>query len=374
MKRLARKVIGVIAAFTWMGGCASIVGIEELTFDGGAQVSESCKAYCAKMAQACKGPNAMYSSPEACLGVCAKLPPGDILEPFDNSVACRMKEAQLAIDTSEPETHCLAAGPGGAPNCGKNCDSWCTVLQKACPTEFGFMPDCPRACSALKDRGAFELMTDHDGDTIQCRLEHVSNAASSAAAPATHCKHAALAAQEYCQAPQDKAPDCAEFCRFNMAACTGDLAVYESNKQCMAVCMALEPGQNSHREENTMGCRSWHTFNALIDPASHCAHTGPGGDGHCGVDTPDKFGNCVSYCAIAETACGAVFTAKYTSQTACQVDCTTQPEAFGAKHDSKYKLAAAQTGNTLQCRLLHASRALSDATECASALGLGVCQ
>jgi hypothetical protein len=236
------------------------------------------------------------------------------------------------------------------------------------------MPDCPRACAALKDRGTFDLDADHAGDTIQCRLEHVSNANGNATAPASHCPHSALVASEYCLAPQDKPPDCAEFCRFNMAGCSGDLAVYESEKQCMAVCATLPPGTSGDRVENTMGCRHWHTFNSLFEPTSHCAHTGPGGDGHCGIDAVDKTGNCVSYCTIAEKACGALFLATFASQTACQVDCSTRPDAFGARHDSRYSIATSLSGSTLQCRLLHASRALSDATECPSALGLDACQ
>ena len=42
--------------------------------------------------------------------------------------------------------------------------------------------------------------------------------------------------------------------------------------------------------------------------------------------------------------------------------------------DSRYKVSAGQMGgNTMACRLLHASRALSDPNECPSALGGGVC-
>jgi hypothetical protein len=371
MSGIARKLAGAVVLFSWAVGCASIVGIEDRTFDAAPADSEECKEYCKIVEQACQGDNAVYSSPQACLGTCAKLDPGDI-EANGNTVTCRMKEARRALSTGEPATHCKAAGPGGAPTCGENCESWCTLLQKTCPTEFGAMGDCPRACDALKDKGTFNLDADHDGDTIQCRLEHVSNATASN--PASHCKHAALVPNEYCRAPQDKAPECAEFCRFNIAGCTGDLAVYESEKQCMAVCNALPPGLNRDREENTIGCRSYHTFNSLIVPVSHCAHTGPGGDGHCGIDAVGKTGNCESYCILAEKACGAVFTAKYPSQSACQVDCSTQPDAFGAKLDNKYSVATAQTGNTMQCRLLHASRALSDATACPSALGLGACQ
>jgi hypothetical protein len=190
----------------------------------------------------------------------------------------------------------------------------------------------------------------------------------------THCGHAALAPTQYCRAALEDPPDCAEFCRFNLTACTGEFSVYESTEQCMAVCMALDRGLNSNRDENTMGCRSWHTFNSLIDPASHCSHTAPGGDGHCGLDVIGKTGNCVAYCTLAEKACPAGFAAKYASQAACQLDCSTQPDGFGAKLDSKYRLSTATSGNTLQCRILHASRALSDDTACPSALGQGACQ
>jgi hypothetical protein len=379
MTPLARKLLGVATMLIGVAGCAAIVGIEDRTFDGGptdggTSNSPACNDYCSKVMTACPGHFAVYSSADACLGVCRRLPPGDEVEPAPNTLACRRKQVEFAITTQEPRDYCPAAGPGGAGTCGTNCESWCTLLQQTCPKEYSAMPDCPRACSALKDTGKFDADLDHDGDTIQCRLVHVSNANSNASAPATHCGHAALVSSEYCEAPQDKAPDCAEFCRFNAAGCPGDLSVYESNQQCLAVCGALPPGTNGDREENTMGCRSWHTFNALIDPASHCGHTGPGGDGHCGVDAPDKTGNCVAYCILAEKACATGFAAKYSSQSACQVDCSNQPDAFGAKHDSKYRLATSATGNTLQCRLLHVSRALSDATECPSGLGQGVCQ
>jgi hypothetical protein len=374
MRSLTRTLVGAVATFLWLGGCATLVGIEDVTYDAAPPHSKACIEYCETVAKACKGDHELYSTNDACLGTCDKLAPGDDLEPIGNTVACRKKEAQLAITTSEPQAHCQAAGPGGAPSCGKNCESWCTLMQRTCPSDYRLMPDCMRACAALKDRGSFDLRVDHDGDTIQCRIEHVSNATGSPTAPATHCGHAALVPTLYCHSPQDKPPDCAEFCRFNMAGCTGDFAVYESTQQCLAVCAALEPGVNGHRVENTMGCRHWHTFNSLFEPAAHCAHTGPGGDGHCGLDEMDKTGNCVSYCVLAEKACSAAFLAKYGSQTACQLDCSTQPVAFGARKDSEYRLATAVSGNTLQCRILHASRALTDVTACLSALGQGACQ
>jgi len=374
---MTRRLVGAVATLLWMGGCASLVGIEDLTYDAAPPPppppSKACVEYCDTVANGCKGVHELYSSNDACLGTCAKLDPD--VEPVGNNVGCRKKEAQFAISSEEPQAHCQAAGPGGAPSCGNICDSWCTLLEKTCPKQYRDISNCPRACAALKDRGTYDSKIDYEGDTIQCRIQHVANANGSATAPATHCDHAALVSNLHCLAPQNMAPDCAEFCRFNIAGCTGDLAVYESTQQCMAVCAALPPGTNGDRDENTMGCRHWHIFNSIrIDAAAHCAHTGPGGDGHCGLDTTGKTGNCESYCILAEKACGAGFAAKYASQTACQLDCSTQPDTFGAKIDSKYRLAAAVSGNTLQCRLLHASRALTDDTACPSALGQGACQ
>ncbi|HYJ98108.1 MAG TPA: hypothetical protein VEX14_08600, partial [Burkholderiaceae bacterium] len=290
MNVITRKWVGALGTILWMAGCASIVGIEDLTFDAAPSHSRACVEYCTTVAKACKGAFELYSSNDACLNTCDKLNPDE--EPIGNTVGCRKKEAQFAIDTEEPQAHCQAAGPGGAPSCGNICDSWCTLLQKTCPTEFSAMTNCSRACAALKDRGTYDSQIDYEGDTIQCRIQHLANANGTATAPATHCKHAALVSNLHCLAAQDKPPDCAEFCRFNMAGCKGDLAVWESTQQCMAVCAALPPGTNGDRVENTMGCRHWHTFNSLIDPASHCAHTGPGGDGHCGLDVPGKTGNC----------------------------------------------------------------------------------
>ncbi|MET0594558.1 MAG: hypothetical protein ABW133_17795 [Polyangiaceae bacterium] len=374
MKR-AFKTLASVIAFAGIAGCAAIVGIEDdRRFDAGASVSAACTEYCDTVMRACTGTFSVYSSTASCLGACKALPPGDPVEPIGNNIACRKKQADFALSTTEPAAYCPSAGPGGAGTCGSNCESYCTLLQATCPAQYGAMANCPLACAALKDTGKFDAIQDHDGDTLQCRLVHVSNAAGNPAAPPTHCPHSQLVSNEFCVALPDEAPDCAEFCRFNAAACKGDNTVYESNKQCMDVCKALPDGFNREKEENTMGCRRLHIFNSLIDPmATHCSHTSPTGDGHCGIDAPDKTGNCVSYCMLAKSACGTQYAAKYASDSACQLECSTQPDSFGAKHDSLYKVSTAQTGNTVQCRTLHAARALSDPAECANVFG-GVCQ
>jgi hypothetical protein len=348
-----------------LAGCASIVGIDDHLYQ---PVSSQCEEYCTTVMANCTGQYQVYSGMETCLGVCKLLPAGDELEPIDNnSVACRKRQAGLA--NTEPDYYCPRAGPGGGPTCGTNCQGYCTLLKAACPDTAAPLTNCEQSCSALLDVGTFDVVANHSGDTLQCRLVHVSSATVD---PTTHCGHTDIhPTPPWCIEDQTAPPDCTEFCRMNLAACSGDNAVYESTAQCMAVCAALPPGTNGDQSQNTVGCRHYHCYNALIDIA-HCSHTGPGGDGHCGT-ADDDTGNCFSYCTLLGKACKSDFTTKFgdpdtmAAQASCQKDCNT---LAGAPNNSMYKVSAAQTGNTLQCRLLHVSRALTDATtECPNALG-----
>ena len=121
-----------------------------------------------------------------------------------------------------------------------------------------------------------------------------------------------------------------------------------------------------------------------MDPDTHCPHTGPGGDGHCGsnaLPATGDTGNCDSYCLLAAKACTVTasptdnFTTTFPGgQTDCLSQCV---KLSGAGPSLPYSVAPAMLpkGNTLQCRLLHVSRALTTPTaDCAAALGAAPCQ
>ncbi len=374
MNTRAAVWLGVWAALiVGSSGCEVVASIDDHVYDPKQIASAAqCDAYCTTIMKSCTGSDAAYSTRETCLGVCNRLPPGDSLEPENkNTVDCRKRQADLVSTTDEPSTYCRRAGPGGDGTCGSNCASYCKLLETTCPADYAELPNCEQQCAALRDAGEFDVVANHEGDTLQCRLVHVSSATVD---PVTHCPHAAIHPNAPCADPPEAPPDCQNFCRFNALACAGDMAAYESSAQCLAVCSKLPAGTNADRTQNTMGCRLWHTYNALIDPESHCPHTAPGGDGHCGQSVDEKLGNCESYCILLEKACTAAFTGAYASQPACQSDCKAKLEAQGGKDNSGYRLSEAASGNTLQCRLLHVSRALSDPLECVSALGEGACQ
>jgi hypothetical protein len=355
-------------------GCQQIIGIEDRTQDpqlksGGtsAPASAQCQAYCKEIQDGCTGEFAQYSSMDTCLGVCKQFAEGDPGNPTGNNLACRKQQAGLAVSTGETNVHCKQAGPGGAGVCGSNCESYCFLYEKVCPDDFALVPNCVSACAGVRDVGSFDVKVNHDGDNIQCRLVHTSSATVDKEG---HCWHARLApAQDSPCAdnPETATPSCEQFCQLNLVACTGDKAVYESNAQCMAVCKALDLGKTSDRVEDTVGCRTYHSYSSLADPVTHCNHTGPGGDGHCG---PKEDANCPAYCKLSAAACPTQFAGAFTDAADCKIKCQT---IAGNKADSKYSVATAQSGNTLQCRLLATARALTDPASCEAAFGGGAC-
>ncbi|WP_437649008.1 hypothetical protein [Sorangium sp. So ce362] len=377
-----RRMIGLLslvllappALFGWLG-CHAIAGIEDRTYvppeeqQEPAPVSEACASYCADVMANCTGEHQAYSTLDTCHGVCAALPPGDPLEPVDNTLACRARQAGLAGRTGEPAAHCPAAGPGGDGVCGSNCESYCMLQAAACSPELDTHEECIAKCAGLPDADGFDVIANHEGDTLQCRLVHVSSATVD---PDEHCVHASLMPVEPCAEPEGTEPTCEGYCQVVMISCAGELAVYESTEQCLAVCAALPPGGTEHRTENTVGCRQYHAYSAMLAPDTHCGHAGPGGDGHCGTDgDATTTGNCASYCTLLEAACNDAFYDLFGGdRAACELDCGA---VSGAGHDSGYAVASAE-GDTLACRLLHVSRAFEDPSVCAAAVGDAPCQ
>ncbi len=423
LNRLLPLALLVALAGSALGACQALAGIEDRTQgpvatgggsgsgDAGAAgasgeagsangPSAQCEQYCTQIMDMCKTPNSAYSDRSTCLGICALLPPGEAIEKTGNTVVCRLNQLSNQLITGEASTladTCAKAGPGGADVCGSNCESYCQLYQAACQAnqpQLDMTPQydsklCVAACQGLRDTGSFDTDANYHGDTLQCRLVHTSAATVN---PEEHCVHAQLQAQG--QALPDPGPclddatkvkpDCDSYCQLELAECTGNDAAYEDSAQCHAVCEALDKGLVTDISQNTVGCRKYHSYNALVDPDTHCPHTGPGGDGHCGSDAlpaTGDTGNCDSYCLLASKACTAVtsplnnFTTAFPSgQAQCLSQCV---KLNGAGPSLPYSVAPASLpkGNTVQCRLLHVSRALTaPADECDAALGAAPCK
>lgn len=162
-------------------GCRNVLGIQELGSD-----QLTCDVYCDTVGKACSGTRAQYESREACMALCPTIPVGTLQDRAGNTLGCRLTLAANIAATGEGE--CAAAGPGGAGQCGADCDAVCVSALAICPTDFTSMADCQAQCSPLLTCGPFHVVagvTPDDG-SVQCRLYHVTSAAIDAP---THCPH-----------------------------------------------------------------------------------------------------------------------------------------------------------------------------------------
>ncbi|HEY3595777.1 MAG TPA: hypothetical protein VGL13_17950, partial [Polyangiaceae bacterium] len=344
-----------------------------------------CDPYCEDVAK-CKSTAAsnyssLYETKARCLGICQHLDTGSSSEAQGtNTVACR----DLQINSAEQR--CDAAGPGGANQCGTDCDAYCTLYHRICgdkafDADFQVLPNsdpeavCRDACtrgfvSAMPytvDVPNFNLV-----DTLQCRLWHLTTATIED--PELHCGHAQLHPNDQCgdnPATSDVGTYCARFCALNQKVC--NTVAYDSPAECQAVCAALPAGTQVDEGTNTRGCRMWHTYSALTDPITHCPHTSAGGDGVCSTD------NCEAYCQLLNSP---AFAQKcpgtpVPSTDPCKVICGSLPGAAAGQ----FSVADGGAGS-VECLLKHVSRVLADEmngvdggpSECQLALSGADCQ
>lgn len=154
----------------------------------------ACMNYCTELMSACSGPNLQYSSLESCLGVCATFPEGMLGDVTGQSLACRLYHTGAAAE--DAETHCVHAGPGGANACGTNCESFCAIATDICPTEHPTSDACLTLCATFADDEKYDS-GDTNGNTLACRLYHLTVAAVDDQNAQVHCPHT-LAASPPC--------------------------------------------------------------------------------------------------------------------------------------------------------------------------------
>ncbi len=169
--------------------CERVLDIDEATIDPALDDSQDgCSKYCDLVMENCQAEDAVYSSHDACMSLCANMPAGDRGATAGNSVQCRLRAAELA--PAEPSFYCPGAGPGGNGVCGENCESFCQMIGLVCSGDNAGYADedaCLSDCVALPDLGTFSLAPAPRGAMIQCRLYHLTNATIE---PDRHCAHA----------------------------------------------------------------------------------------------------------------------------------------------------------------------------------------
>jgi hypothetical protein len=160
---------------------------------------------------------------------------------------------------------------------------------------------------------------------------------------------------------------CEQYCDLMGEHCAGDALQYRDNAQCLKICRLFPVGVLDDDRVNTAACRRRYAGKAryLAGPelVTNCGYAGPGGDGRCGS-------NCEGFCTIALAACSPELSEPYfyRSFDDCLLDCEDLPS-------SRYQYGATSAGNSLECRLFHASSAvMADADEhCEHTLGIALC-
>lgn len=362
-----------VALGATFGGCASILGIEDRTLggaggeggDAGGGDSEECVEYCQTVMENCTGGLRQYASEATCLASCATFEPGDPNEPGGNTLACRHDQAIQAGVGNNAGEFCATAGPAGGGECGSDCDAYCTLLEAACPAEFRAIEDCGAMCPGLVDSGAFNTPEHLTGNTVECRIYHTGAALID---PDLHCGHAGFVPTSECLDTRGTEIDCSVYCQNAMAACTGDLAIYESRAQCEATCADFSefaagtpPELENQGSPNTLACRQYHSGAAVGDPGHHCPHVSPSGGGVCGgADSP-----CDSYCLLLGRTCPEQFAnviaagSGTTDQERCMDACNAALPAASTAAGADYAIPAIQP-DTVQCYTLAVARALEN--------------
>jgi hypothetical protein len=387
VKRALSALLLAVGVPLLSASCQSLAGIEERELG-------LCGHFCDVVMKNCTDDNKVYETRAKCMGWCKLLDVGDSIEPQGKpTVACRLREAELAATASSEDVpdHCRSAGPEGI-DCGGTCENYCTVYERSCgAVQCNSHENCVAKCAGLRDHGAYDLIRDYEGNSIQCRLVHLT----SSTLDDVHCGHANLStstlhcddlpltsggtgdagASRYNKA---EGPECEDYCRTETVACgEATLQQYESKEQCLALCPHFDTGKVADTTQDTLGCRIYHSYNSLCKPDDHCPHAGPGGEGHCGVEATGK---CTAYCKLAKSVCPAEYESEFGGgdggDTQCAEDCSELPDSAPAEMgETRYSVERGGTPGTLACRFLAVSRAAEDPTLCGSlsAFGAGDC-
>lgn len=153
----------------------------------------SCENYCSLVTLNCTGQNAVYTSKDTCLGICAKMTLGAAGDTVD-SVGCRQGFAATA--QGNPSTICPRAGLTGADSCGARCAAFCKLDIALCAaTAYADEAACETACLAMpyaKSSGDVAQTGAPNADTLNCRIYHLEAAyANDAGLSSLHCPHTA---------------------------------------------------------------------------------------------------------------------------------------------------------------------------------------
>lgn len=153
---------------------------------------------------------------------------------------------------------------------------------------------------------------------------------------------------------------CTKYCEQMQERCTGEHAQYASKDDCLAFCEHVPPGDpNEMKDTPGMYCRHYYAGSpSLTAPEKYCAAAGPFGGGVCG----DR---CTAFCQVALSACvpdGG--SGPYATVPKCKTACIEYTLVEAGADGGGEGLDGPKNGDTLNCRLYHLRKAVTDASSC----------
>jgi len=154
---------------------------------------------------------------------------------------------------------------------------------------------------------------------------------------------------------------CTNYCTTIATSCTGNLSQFggmnaaDATAHCMGTCATFM--NSATQSGDTLGCHLYHAQVAGMPGMStaHCPHAGPGGDA-IGATTATCGDNCTNFCSIVMGACTGT-NAAYANIGDCMTACGQFTTTAKYTVDTTTFPSMNPTGNTLACRLYHATNA-----------------
>jgi len=174
--------------------------------------------------------------------------------------------------------------------------------------------------------------------------------------------------------------DCPTYCSTIQANCTGLNAQFggmnasDATAHCMATCAKITTqGAVTDTSGTTLGCHLYHAgAPSMTTPTTHCVHAGPAG-AQTDATGPQCGDACTNFCSLEIGVCGSTdapitgIPAQYKNMAACMTACNGDPAATppvpAFDKSAKYVVnggvspTANPSGNSLACRLYHATNA-----------------
>ena len=141
----------------------------------------------------------------------------------------------------------IGCGPDEPTAIEENCNAYCDESLETCRdgnAQYGSFDECLSECSNFALTGT---EGDRKGDTLQCRLYHLSVASTD---PELHCPHSGPTGAGQCV---DEVTLCERYCGQMEEVC-GDVPQYASAEECVMVCNA-DIRQSTEATGNTVQCR-----------------------------------------------------------------------------------------------------------------------